>query len=94
LRPDGWERYRETVSQELADPKQWHDVAGSVAAMRAVQTKCDSLRTKYGERPTLGELSRRLIDRYLDASERAIDALRALSGDRPSDEEVVPDDAA
>jgi hypothetical protein len=93
LRLDGWERYRETVSQQLADA-QWHDVASAVAAMRGVQTKCDALRTRYGERPELGKISVRLINEYIESSKGALDALRALSGDRPTDEVVDLEDAA
>lgn len=87
---EGWERYREVVSQELASDTDWRAVAQAFAAMRSVQSRCDSLRRSCGDdRPVIDKLSRTLIDRYLELSPAAIDALRRLSGDRPADEEIT-----
>jgi hypothetical protein len=94
LRFDGWERYRETVSEELASTSDWQKAASAFEAMRAVQSKCDALRTSYGERPGLGPLSHGVITEYINRSDGAIDALRALSGDRPHDQQPVADEGA
>lgn len=89
LRRDGWERYREIVARELESSGEWERVAGAFEAMRAVQSKCDALRPTLGERPELGDRSRELIGDYLSRSDRALEALRRLSDDRPADEKIV-----
>jgi len=60
--------------------------------MRAVQSKCNGLRSDSDKRPQLAKLSKKLIGDYLDRSNAAVDALRQLSGDRPRDEDPVPDE--
>lgn len=93
LRLDGWERYRETVAKELEEPGDWKNVAGAFEAMRALQSKCTSLRTAFGDRPELGPLSREAMDLYLQRSESAINALARLSRDRQQDEVLIEDEA-
>ena len=93
LRLDGWERHRETVAQDLDRAGDWQSIAGAFDAMRAVQSKCTSLRSNFGDRPGLGEQSHAVIAEYLERSEPALTALERLSGDRPYDEPVRDDDA-
>lgn len=93
LRLDGWERYRETVSKEDLKPGDWQSITAAFEAMRAVQSKCSSLRAEFGDRPRLGPQSREALTLYLERSGRAIVALQGLSGDRPADEPVDEDEA-
>ena len=94
LRLDGWESYRETVSKELDERADWQSIAAAFEAMRAVQSKCTSLRSSFGDRPGLGPRSHEAIALYLERSDRAINALKRLSGDRPTDEQVTDEEEA
>ncbi len=97
LRLDDWQRQRETVSREVSDTAQWQTIAGAFEAMRSVQSKCNALRQSGKEdalRPRIGQESREVITEYLSRSDRALDALRRLSGDRPPDERPMLDQDA
>ncbi len=92
LRLDGWECYRESVAKAPLEPGAWQSIAAGFEAMRALQSKCISLRETYGERPVLGPRSQEAVNLYLERSQKAIAALAELSGDRPPDEPVIADE--